>query len=90
MHRYAKEFSSPEALKEYLRKHPNADKSKHTVVDEDTARLKKDLKQWQGIEKGQEKSKKQKAERSDAKGRKEDKAEFDKLKKELEDWRDAK
>lgn len=29
--RIAKEFSSPEALKEYLHEHPNADKSKHHV-----------------------------------------------------------
>lgn len=27
----AKEFSSPEALKDYLKEHPQADKSKHTV-----------------------------------------------------------
>lgn len=29
--RYAREFSSPEALKTYLQEHPKADKSKHTV-----------------------------------------------------------
>lgn len=33
--RYAREFSSPEALKEYLHEHPQADKSKHTVVKHD-------------------------------------------------------
>lgn len=30
----AKEFSSPEALEEYLKEHPGADKSKHTVKGE--------------------------------------------------------
>lgn len=31
--RIAKEFSSPEALREYLHEHPNADKSKHHVKE---------------------------------------------------------
>ncbi len=40
----AKDFSSPEALREYLKEHPKADKSKHKVKkpedDETTTRMK--------------------------------------------------
>lgn len=32
-YRFAKEFATPEALQEYLQKHPKADKKKHKVVD---------------------------------------------------------
>ena len=86
----AKEFTSPEALAEYMKKHPGADKSKHTVVEPETAKLKKDLKDFKKIEKGQQKSEKGKAERKEEKGKKEDDAHAEKLKKELTDWKDAK
>lgn len=33
--RHAREFGSPEALRDYLHEHPQADKSKHTVVKKD-------------------------------------------------------
>lgn len=72
----AKEFTSPDALSEYLKEHPKADKSKHTVVDEDTAKLKKDLKDYQKIEKGQ----------SDARNKR-DKRKDEKSKKDLDKWK---
>lgn len=88
----AKTFSSQDALDAYLKEHPGADKSKHKVDsdDEDTKKLKKDLKHFQGIQKGQDKSEKAKAKRKDDKDKKDDKAHFEKLKKETEAWRDAK
>jgi hypothetical protein len=89
-HVEGKEFTSPEALAEYMKKHPGADKSKHTVVDADTAKLKKELGDFKKIEKGQAKSEKGKAKRKDEKGKKEDDAHAEKLKKELTDWKDAK
>lgn len=78
----AKEFPSQEALQEYLKKHPNADKSKHTVNkdDDDTKKLKENLKNWQGIQKGQEKSKADKEKRDEKK-------DTDKLKKNLEKFK---
>lgn len=85
----AKEFTSPEALAEYMKSHPKADKSKHTVVEPETAKLKKDLKDFKKIEKGQAKSEKDKAKRKDEKGKKEDDAHAEKLKKELMDWKNA-
>jgi hypothetical protein len=36
--RTARDFGSPAELKEYLKEHPNADKSKHHVVKEDGGR----------------------------------------------------
>jgi len=42
--RMAKEFSTPEAFKEYLKEHPNADKSKHTVKQDGGGSSKKDEK----------------------------------------------
>jgi len=86
----AKEFTSPEALQEYLKKHPKADKSKHTVVDEDTAKLKKDLKDFKKIEKGQQDAAKKRDKRKQERGKKEDDAHAEKLKKELLDWKNAK
>lgn len=70
----------------YLKAHPNADKSKHSVDkdDEDTKKLKKDLGAFKNLQKGKEKSDKGKEKR------KQDKAQFDKLKNDLESWRDAK
>lgn len=38
----AKEFSSPEALKDYLQEHPNADKSRHTVKEHEETAPKKE------------------------------------------------
>ena len=35
LRRGAKEFSSPKALNDYLREHPKADKTKHTVNEKD-------------------------------------------------------
>jgi hypothetical protein len=87
----AKSFPTNEALKEYLSKHPKADKSKHKVVevDEDMERIKKELKPHQDIAKGQAKSDKGKAKRKEEKGKKEDDAHAEKLKKELMDWKNA-
>jgi len=90
--KFAKNFPNDKALKDYLSKHPGADKSKHKVVevDEDMERIKKELKPTQDIQKGQQKSDKGKAERKEEKGKKEDDAHAEKLKKELTDWKDAK
>jgi hypothetical protein len=85
----AKEFPSNEALESYLKDHPGADKSKHRVVEPDEAKLKKDLKDFKKIEKGQAKSEKDKAKRKEEKGKKEDDAHAEKLKKELMDWKNA-
>jgi len=41
--RVAKEFSSPEALQEYLQKHPKADKKRHKVVDLGEAKPQEEL-----------------------------------------------
>lgn len=81
--RFAKEFPSSEALQDYLHDHPKSDKSKHRVVDPDTAKLKKDLKDFDKHQKGREKAKVKKDKKTD-----DDHA--NKLKKELESWRDAK
>lgn len=86
----AKAFPSQEALEKYLKEHPNADKSKHHVEDEETSKLKKDLKDFQKIEKGQEKAKQKREKRKEEKGKKEDDAHAEKLKKELLDWKNAK
>lgn len=85
-------FPSQEAMDAYLKAHPNADKSKHSVDkdDEDTKKLKKDLGAFKDMQKGKEKSDKGKEKRKQDKGQKEDKAQFDKLKNDLESWRDAK
>jgi hypothetical protein len=90
-HVEAKNFPNDKALKEYLSKHPGADKAKHKVVevDEDMERIKKELKPTQDIAKGQQKSDKGKAERKEEKGKKDDDAHAEKLKKELMDWKNA-
>ena len=79
----AKEFPNEKALKEYLYKHPNADKSKHKVVEDDLERIKRELKPTQDIQKGQEKSDKGKAKRKDDKAKKDESDKADKLKKDL-------
>lgn len=43
--RQAKEHSSPEALKQYLKDHPKADPSKHTVKKKDDGKGKKEKKE---------------------------------------------
>ena len=50
----AKEFPTEEALKQYLQKHPGADKSKHRVVDHDLQRVKKDVADWNKLKKVQD------------------------------------
>lgn len=45
----AREFSSPEALKEYLKAHPNADKSKHTVKKPEKAPAKAESPKSKGL-----------------------------------------
>ncbi len=86
----SKAFPSKDALEAYLKEHPGADKSKHHVEDAETSKVKKDLKDFQKIQKGQQKSEKGKADRKHEKGKKEDDAHAEKLKKELTDWKDAK
>lgn len=88
--RTAKAFPSQDALEKYLKEHPNADKSKHHVEDAETSKLKKDLKNFKNIEKGQESAKKKRDERKQEKGKREDDAHAEKLKKELLDWKNAK
>lgn len=82
----AKTFQSPEALQDYLRKHPNADKSKHRVEkkDDDAERIKRELKPHQDIQKGQEKSDKAKDKRKQDKAKKDEAEGAEKLKKDLE------
>lgn len=86
----AKAFPSEDALKKYLQEHPGADKSKHHVEDAETSKLKKDLKNFQDIQKGQDRAEKKRDKRKEEKGKKEDEEYAAKLKKELTDWKDAK
>jgi len=55
--KYAKEFPTQEALSDYLKKHPGADKSKHKVEDPDVRRIKDELKPFQKLKKEQERDK---------------------------------
>lgn len=80
--RIAKEFPTEEALKKYLQEHPKADKSKHKVVDEETSKLKKDLKNFAKGEKARGKAK-------ERKDKKQDDDHAKKLKKELEAWKNG-
>lgn len=91
----AKEFSSEKALKEYLQAHPGADKSKHTVHpmgdkdddDEDTKRVKKQLRDSDAVSKGQAKSEKDKAKAKDKKDKAKEDEGTEKLKKDLEKYK---
>lgn len=86
----ARAFPSDDALKKYLRDHPNADKSKHHVEDADVARIKKNVKDWKKVEKGQADAEKKREKRKDEKGKKKDEADAkalkDRLKKHQEDF----